>query len=76
MPFSVRSMARPRTDPDEMVSMPHSSHSSLNFTSAAMSPMPQLAPQRAMVSYSGPSPMTVLPSSSTLWTLRQAMAHW
>ena len=56
--------------------MPHSSQSSLNLTSAAMSPMPQLEPQRAMVSYSGPSPMTVLPSSSTLWTLRQAMAHW
>ena len=30
----------------------------LNFISASMSPMPQLAPQRAMVSYSGPSPST------------------
>ena len=53
--------------------MPSSSHSSLNFTSAAMSPMPQLAPQRAMVSYSGPSPATAV---ELAWNLRQPMAHW
>ena len=37
-----------------------------------MSPTPQLAPQMAMVSYSGPSPAT----PSTSWNCRQPMAHW
>ena len=72
MPFSVRSIARATTAPVEMVSRPSSSHSWLNFASAAMSPTPQLAPQMAIVSYSGPSP--AMPSIS--WNWRQPMAHW
>ena len=72
MPFSVRSMARPTTLPLLIVSRPSWSQSSLNFMSAAMSPMPQLPPQSAMVSYSGPSP--AMPSAS--WNWRQPMAHW
>ena len=76
MPFSVRSMARPTTAPDEIVSRPSSSQSSLNFISASMSSMPQLAPQRAMVSYSGPSPRTSSPANVVTWKLRQYVFFW